>query len=312
MEVSSVVRLRYGVRHPLCWIWAAVSVLLGGIWFAAGGGSSLAPWQQAVVPAALVLGLLWAQICVAPLDRWLKRHPAPVLGLAAVLSFLQMEISIGNPFSSMIFLGYLWGVLIALAVYLVLYAVLGRVWMAGTAASAVFLIWGLGSYYTLFFRGLPLMPNDLMSIGTAANVLGNYTLELTDEVLAIVVLFVCQLQIFLALRHPRARRRWQTALAARLGCGAAAVLWLWLFCAGPLVPKQFHLYEWSWQENCYYQGYLETVMLRLEKLFVKPPAGYSEQQVEKMAEEMEPALPASDGAPPDVILIINESWFDWN
>lgn len=120
------------------------------------------------------------------------------------------------------------------------------------------------------------MPNDLMSIGTAANVLGNYTLELTDEVLAIVVLFVCQLQIFLALRHPRARRRWQTALAARLGCGAAAVLWLWLFCAGPLVPKQFHLYEWSWQENCYYQGYLETVMLRLEKLFVKPPAGYSE------------------------------------
>lgn len=156
------------------------------------------------------------------------------------------------------------------------------------------------------------MPNDLMSIGTAANVLGNYTLELTDEVLAIVVLFVCQLQIFLALRHPRARRRWQTALAARLGCGAAAVLWLWLFCAGPLVPKQFHLYEWSWQENCYYQGYLETVMLRLEKLFVKPPAGYSEQQVEKMAEEMEPALPASDGAPPDVILIINESWFDWN
>ena len=30
------------------------------------------------------------------------------------------------------------------------------------------------------------MPNDLMSIGTAANVLGNYTLELTDEVLATV------------------------------------------------------------------------------------------------------------------------------
>lgn len=44
----------------------------------------------------------------------------------------------------------MWGVLIALAVYLVLYAVLGRVWMAGTAASAVFLIWGLGSYYTCF------------------------------------------------------------------------------------------------------------------------------------------------------------------
>lgn len=312
MEVSSVVRLRYGVRHPLFWIWAAVSVLLGGIWFAGGGGSSLAVWQQAVVPAALVVGLLWAQVCVTPLDTWLKRHPAPVLVLASVVSFLQMEISTGNPFSSMIFLGYVWGVLIALAVYLVLYAVLGRVWMAGTAAGAVFLIWGLGSYYTLFFRGLPLMPNDLMSVGTAANVLGNYTLELTQEVVAIVALFVCQLQIFLALRHPRARRRWQTALAARLGCGAAGVLWLWLFCAGPLVPGRFHLYEWSWQENCYYQGYLETVMLRLEKLFIKPPAGYSEQQVKKMAEEMEPDLSASDDVQPDVILIINESWFDWN
>lgn len=193
MEVSSVVRLRYGVRHPLFWIWAAVSVLLGGIWFAGGGGSSLAVWQQAVVPAALVVGLLWAQVCVTPLDTWLKRHPAPVLVLASVVSFLQMEISTGNPFSSMIFLGYVWGVLIALAVYLVLYAVLGRVWMAGTAAGAVFLIWGLGSYYTLFFRGLPLMPNDLMSVGTAANVLGNYTLELTQEVVAIVALFVCQL-----------------------------------------------------------------------------------------------------------------------
>ena len=70
------------------------------------------------------------------------------------------------------------------------------------------------------------MPNDLMSIGTAANVLGNYTLELTDEVLAIVVLFVCHLQIFLALRHPRARRRWRHGWAAErppfCGCGCSA------------------------------------------------------------------------------------------
>lgn len=312
MALSSVVRLRHGVRRPLFWVWLALSVLLGGVWFANGGGSVLAPWQQAVVPAALAVGLLWSQVCVTPLDNWLKRHPAPVLVLGAVISFLQMEISIENPFDVMLLRGYLWGVLIALSLYLLVYAAIGRVWIAGTAGSAVFLVWALGSYYTLFFRGLPLMPNDLMSIGTAANVLGNYTLELTDSVLAILALFLCQPQIFLSLRHPRPRRRWQTALAVRLGCVAASALWLWLFCLGPCVPYPFHLYEWSWQENCYNQGYLQTVLMRLEKLFIKPPAGYSEKQVDRLAQEMQPDLSAWGDVQPNVILIVNESWFDWS
>ena len=310
LHKSLSLRLRWGLKHPLTWLWVLLSAGISLAWLHTGALTSLVLWQKIAVGCFAVLGLLWAELEVQPLDGWIKKHPAPALLLSAVCSFFTMEISIENTFTNIIPLGYLWGISIPLAVSLLLYAVLGRVWSAGLSSAVLFLIWGLGSYYTLFFRGLPLMPNDLMSMGTAADVLGNYTLPITPAVLSILFLFLCQLQVFLSLRCPRAHRRWQQALAVRLGCAAACAGWLWGFCIGPFTPARFRFYEFNWKENCYYQGYLPTIMMRLDKLVAKPPAAYSEQKAAQLLDEMKPA--PSKGQTPDLVLIVNESWFDWN
>ena len=310
MDRVFAVRLRWGLRHPLTWIWLVLFPGLGVWWYNMPARLELPVWQQGVFWTSLVLGFVWSEIEVRPLDGWLRKWSGPVLLLLAAGAFCQLETSIGDPLEMMSTPGYIWSTAIALCVYLIVYALAGRVWIAAIAGSVLFFVWGLGSYFTLLFRGLPLMPNDLLSAGTAADVLGTYELSVTPEVLVIAAVFCGSLAIGLSLR-PAQVRRTRLRLAGRLGALAAAVLWLTVGCFCDYADRHFRFYEWNWSENCYFQGYLQTFVMRAEKLIIKPPVGYSEAEVMELLADMEPDETAADEQP-NVILIVNESWFDWN
>lgn len=310
MDRVFAVRLRWGLRHPLTWLWGVLFVGAGVWWHNMPARAELCQWQHLVFWGALALGLLWSEIEIRPLDGWIKKYPAPVLLLLAAGAFAQMEASIENPFDSMILPGFVWGIVIALCIYLIFYALFGRVWAAGIAGSVVFLIWSLGSYYTLLFRGLPLMPNDLFSAGTAAEVLGAYQLTVTPSVLLLLLLFVVELAISLALRRRADRSRWKLRLAGRLSSLAFSCVWLCVCCTGAVAEAiGFVMNEWDWHATYWQQGYLESTLLKIEKLRYITPPGYSEDEMYTMLDEMEPA--SSESATPDIVLIVNESWFDW-
>lgn len=72
----------------------------------------------------------------------------------------------------------------------------------------------------------------------------------------------------------------------------------------------FRLSEWNWKENYYQFGYLQVTCMKLAQLRFDPPYGYSDQAVADLAEEVENAS-TTDSTLPNLILIVNESWFDW-
>lgn len=311
MDRVFAVRLRWGLRHPLTWLWGVLFLGAGLWWHNMPARAELCQWQHLVFWGALALGLFWSEIEIRPLDGWIKKYPAPVLLLLTAGAFAQTEASVNNPFTDLLWTGAVWSCLVALCVYLVLYAILGRIWRAGIAGSAVFTLLSVINFFTLQFRGTPVSPGDIFSAGTAAEVVGGYALSFTPTVLLLCALFVCQLAILLSLRTPGKKRGWKVSLAVRLGCAAVSVLWLWggYFTA---LPQQMglKLEEWSWTVNYYTKGYLCTSVMRIETLFYSAPAGYSDEAVAQMLDEMEPAAQGG-GELPNVILIINESWFDW-
>ena len=72
--------------------------------------------------------------------------------------------------------------LTAFCLTLILFALCGR-WSLSTGLSgAVFTIIALINYYTRDLHGSALMPQDILNLGTAAEVMGSYTLKITQDV----------------------------------------------------------------------------------------------------------------------------------
>ena len=265
-------------------------------------------WGQLVLLAVTAVVTF---VRIRPIE-WIMEHvPGLLLIGFSIASALQMDLSIKNDLQTMAPIGYIWGALIALSIYLILYACIGRAWIAGIAGSTLFTLWAIASYYTLVFHGLPLSPSDLFSAGTALDVMGTYDFSPTPYIGQILCLYVCCLALAIALHYPRNRRSWKVALPLRAGLLVVSIVWIVWGCMGSLAKLAgFRLSEWNWKENYYQFGYLQVTCMKLAQLRFDPPYGYSDQAVADLAEEVENAS-TTDSTLPNLILIVNESWFDW-
>ena len=54
----------------------------------------------------------------------------------------------------------------------------------------MFTLIALINYYTRDLHGSALMPQDILNLGTAAEVMGSYTLKITQDVVKIVLLYL--------------------------------------------------------------------------------------------------------------------------
>lgn len=95
-------------------------------------------------------------------------------------SFLELQWPLYAPLNA----------LTAFCLTLILFAVLGK-WSRATGISgAVFTVIALINYYTRDLHGSALMPQDILNLGTAAEVMGSYTLKITKDVVTIALLYL--------------------------------------------------------------------------------------------------------------------------
>lgn len=117
---------------------------------------------------------------------------------AAFIARYQLELSDGVTPD---FLAMQWplyaplNALTAFCLTLVLFAVLGK-WSRATGISgALFTVIALINYYTRDLHGSALMPQDILNLGTAAEVMGSYTLQITATVRTIILWYLPVLAI---------------------------------------------------------------------------------------------------------------------
>ena len=76
----------------------------------------------------------------------------------------------------------------AFCLTLILFALVGRWWLATGISGVLFTIVALVNYYTRDLHGSALMPQDILNLGTAAEVMGSYTLKISQTVVTIGLL----------------------------------------------------------------------------------------------------------------------------
>ena len=239
---------------------------------------------------------------------------------AAFVGWFQLELSDAVPAAC---LAAQWPVyaplnaLTALCVTLLLYALTGR-WSRATGLSgAVLTVLALVNYYTRDLHGSAVMPEDVLNLSTAAEVMGSYTLQITGTVVAIVLLYLpvllaAWLQARLCADLPkRAAPRARAARYAGCAAGIFAILYAGYFA--PFAPLPRSDAGWTWQTAYYRHGFLASSVetCRLLGDAVIQPAGYDEAALPDIAAAADRPNAETDDRP-DILLILSESLYDFS
>mgnify|MGYP002247929751 CR=1 FL=1 len=226
-------------------------------------------------------------------------------------SFLQLQWPLYAPLNA----------LTAFCLTLILFALLGK-WSRATGISgAVFTVIALINYYTRDLHGSALMPQDILNLGTAAEVMGSYTLKITQDVVKIALLYLPILAIaFVQARLVKGapkRASWKARGVRAAGSALGVFLVMFFGYFGPVTIKPKTTYGWAWQNTYYTYGYLPGRLSH--QLMADPviePENYNDAAAVNTARKADdyiaPASPESAEDYPDIVLILSESFYDFD
>ena len=246
---------------------------------------------------------------------WLRRA-LQVLAVLAVsfLQAFQLHYSLAGGFGAFFRLG---PALLLLNTAILLWLNLGakllfQKWQVSMAVTAVLVtVWSIANFYVVKFHGSPLLFSEFANFGTAMNVIGGYTLAWERRLTWMVLLGLAELAAagLLALCRKRGGRFWnwrEALLSLAAFGGVTLLLWLCLFVWQK--PKPRETIAWTWREGVEGYGYPAVIVEDVDRSihYLRQPEDYSPDHLDGL-QPVSARVPASC---PDIILIINETFFD--
>ena len=243
-----------------------------------------------------------------------------MLFLAPAATFYLLEWYTHNPFETMKTTPQVLNLVMFELLVLLLFAAFGKLHVALMTETLFFGIYGLANYFVLNFRSVPIQPWDLLSIGTAASVAGNYDYTLDRQALLVVLGFVLLLILEFFCRFSLKKGTWKL----RLPVAATLVVLLGafglMFHSDEIVEQKLRLYNKLFTPTTisYKNGTALAFVMELRYLSVDKPAGYradtAAQELAALEEESmsEPAMAGSggEGQLPNIIVIMDEAFSD--
>ncbi|MBS4828833.1 MAG: LTA synthase family protein [Firmicutes bacterium] len=248
-------------------------------------------------------------------DRAKKCVPYLFLIIIPVLNFWLLEWFTHNPFETM--KPYVQWMNVALFWFsaLFLFGLTGRVSRALGIQTVFCIIYGLANYFVLEFRGAPIQPWDILSIGTAASVADNYEYKLDKDALTALIglLALLVMEFFLRAGFPRSgkkRRIWIARTALCLVTGLLCFGYTKMLHNEDFVQKKLRLYDKLFTPTTiqFKNGTVTAFLMELQYMSVEKPAGYSEDSAKEALASYETAdVPERT---PNIIVIMNEAFSD--
>lgn len=248
-------------------------------------------------------------------DRAKKCVPYLFLIIIPVLNFWLLEWFTHNPFETM--KPYVQWMNVALFWFsaLFLFGLTGRVSRALGIQTVFCIIYGLANYFVLEFRGAPIQPWDILSIGTAASVADNYEYKLDKDALTALIglLALLVMEFFLRAgfsRSGKKRRVWIARTALCLVTGLLCFGYTKMLHNEDFVQKKLRLYDKLFTPTTiqFKNGTVTAFLMELQYMSVEKPAGYSEDSAKEALASYETAdVPERT---PNIIVIMNEAFSD--
>ena len=201
--------------------------------------------------------------------------------------------------------------LILIAFHLFLLLILQR-WSISLCVSSILIsIWSICNYYTIMYHGSPLFLTEVANMTTAFNVIGNYQYPI-DQPMMSLILLILLLAIGVAfsffLQEKRTAFRWKKWMSHFILLFASVnVLFYCLF--GNETIKGRSTMSSYWKVGVSPYGILSCIIEDVDKKinYLNKPEGYNVEELEDITNKNK-----KTGQTPDVIVILNESFYDLN
>lgn len=228
-----------------------------------------------------------------------------------LFAFYMVEHFTKNSLLTIYPLSIVFNIILYYAVFGVLYFIFGNKKIVTVFYLVLAYIVGAANYFVLSFRGNPILPSDIASIGTAKNVATNYTYTITTAFISnlILLLYICTV----ICKNKKFKK---TSVKQRL-------IVLPFILVGALVSFGFIKQEtflakynikvnvWNQKRGYSKNGTLFSFAMNCKYLSAQKPEGYSLKEVEKIAnhylDEEEPEGKMQD-TKPNIIVIMNEAF----
>ena len=271
----------YYTQNPLWWLFAGMTVLL---FFYAVLYPLIPVWQTHLLPLFLV------------------GH--------VVLGVCLLEIAAGNTLMTLIGKRLFYNCIFCFFLFAVLAVFLWRGgWLLRTGTVLCFVI-GVAEYYVLEFRGSPLHPADLLSIGTAGEVSSAYKFDLPISMCAAFFLMLTVFAVEHKIRFVRytgkQRIVWLCVLAVLTAGGFG-----YLQSQPILSTGKNGGFFWNLTSSYKKYGYFLATYIYENYQKVEKPEGYSAEAVEQLMTELIQEQTEKSGQLPNIIAIMNESFTDF-
>lgn len=295
-------------------------------------GNALASYLIFLTMAGLALyALEWGyRRLEAALQRSLWSIPAILLTLAIpFLLRLALEVSMDSyaqfahlaalqwPIRAMV------NVLAIFCLILIFRALMGRWLPAELTVTALIALLGVANHFTMKYHGALLTVEDIQNIKTVSGVIGAYDLSV-DAIAGRILLLAaaaaaCAILAWLCGKPLKdlytRRQRWVNRGACLLT--AALCLYFSYFSAVPIIDREDNIWSWGslYAKIGYLSGTVESTLANME-FSVYKPVDYSDERIAQIAakalerREATPETTVSKQDLPDIVMILNESWYN--
>lgn len=185
---------------------------------------------------------------------------------------------------------------------------------AVVAGSLFYFLFALAEYYTIEFRGIPVMFYDLLDVGAAAEVAGNYDFDITKGMIVVFLLlfFLCLNVLMQGDRVPGMTLR--AKLLSRVAAVAIAVITVFGIAHSASFSKSVGRVGTP-KRDFYNVGSQLCFIQTIKNAHIAAPAGYSVSALKELAAPYtEKAASESTGLPdgtqPNIIAIMDEAFAD--
>lgn len=170
---------------------------------------------------------------------------------------------------------------------------------------------GLVNYAVIAFRQNPVLPWDLMSVGTAVKVAGNYRLPITIDLVLLSAWFLLLFVFGLFIYGQKRVHRKTTSIISILGVVAFFILTCF-FAQSPSLGNYIRLRDSFFVPSTYFasNGYVLGFVRSLQYVNVNEPFGYSIDEAELLLERYDLNEENNTDKLPNIIVIMNEAFSD--
>lgn len=293
-------------------------------------GDVLAPLEEGETKGPLVLGLLFGAMLVSALishlvlygrgksdenPRKFRLYHLIFLILNCVLILFLMEW-VNNPDLKEMQIRYM---LLNLAGCFIM-TMICMCWLNSWKWTMLVMLWIYAFMTTLFYivnslRGEPFQFIDVFSAGTAFEVAGNFTIVMSRQLIAALVIVICVTAMYLQLPDVRVVRKKLSRILIRAGV-AGFMIGMYIFYLNVNWNGKLGILTDLFAPTKTYKKYGTTVGFFCVAKYMRltPPDGYTPEETKEIAKTAETEMVPNDTTdvkPVNIIAIMNESWADY-